>query len=415
MKILLLGLPVSYHMPSFFMSENLGLGYLASSLRQDGHEVEIFDAQLRYLDARQAIEQILSKDFDCLGITANHAHRDVLISTARQVKKHKKDVILVAGGYLPTLSTQPLLSACPEIDFVVRGEGESAAREVFRRVHQGEKWQDSPGVAYLHGSECVTNPLHPLVEDLDSLPFPARDAILQAPQGGQVKIVRVIGSRGCYHRCSFCCIHCFYSLSGGLAPRIRRPEKFVDELESVIALTGIKSFRFSDDDFIGPKKHQTRSHEIADEIISRKLGITFGIECRADEVEEEPLKHLKAAGLTSVFLGIESGVQRQLDTYNKRVTVEQNRRAIDLIRGCGIKLRSGFIMFDPYLTVPELMQNIEFINQTGIARETINLTPVAFITKVNLYHGVPLLKKLKEDGLLREKGTEVDYVWKSVV
>ena len=115
MKILLLGLPVSYHVPSFFMSENLGLGYLASSLRQDGHEVEIFDAQLRYLNARQAIEQILSKDFDCLGITANHAHRDVLISTARQVKKHKKDVILVAGGYLPTLSTQPFFRPAPSL------------------------------------------------------------------------------------------------------------------------------------------------------------------------------------------------------------------------------------------------------------------------------------------------------------
>ena len=410
MKILLLHPPVDYDLPPYFTSESIGLGYLASSLRLDGHEMEIFDAQLRCLKPGQAIEETLAKDFDCLGITASHEHQKVLLATVKAIRRQRKDALIVAGGYLPTLSTEPLLQACPELDFVVRGEGESAAREVFGRISRGEKWQDSPAVAYLNGKECVINPPPPLIEDLDTLPFPARDALLQSAVR---TTVRIAGSRGCYHRCSFCCIRSFYEISGGRAPRRRSPKNIVDEMETIVASAGAKEFRFIDDDFLGPEKYRGWVHEVADEIAGRKLGITFAIEARADEVEEETLKHLKSAGLTEVFLGIESGVQRQLDTYNKHVTVEQNRRAIDLIRGCGIKLRSGFIMFDPYLTVPELMQNVEFVNQTGIARETISITPVPFITKVNLFHGVPLVKKLREDGLLRENGMNVNYVFKN--
>ena len=410
MKILLLHPPVDYDLPLYFTSESLGLGYLASSLRPDGHEVEIFDAQLRCLKPRQAIEEILKKDFDCLGITASHEHQKVLVPVVRAVRRQRKDAILVAGGYLPTLSTEPLLAACPELDFVVRGEGESAAREVFGRISRGEKWQDSPGVAYRSDKDCIINPPPPLIEDMDTLPFPARDAL---EQSAERTTVRIAGSRGCYHRCSFCCIRSFYEISGGRAPRRRSPKNIVDEMEAIVSSVGAKEFRFIDDDFLGPEKHRGWVHEIADEIAGRKLGITFAIEARADEVEEETLKHLKSAGLTEIFLGIESGVQRQLDTYDKHVTVDQNRRAIDLIRSCGIKLRSGFIMFDPYVTVPEMMQNVEFVNQTGIAKETISITPVPFITRVHLYHGVPLVKKLMEDGLLRENGVNVDYVFKN--
>jgi len=91
----------------------------------------------------------------------------------------------------------------------------------------------------------------------------------------------------------------------------------VDEIESVVAGTGIREFGFVDDDFLGKgPKSKERAAIIAEEIIDRKLGITFSIEIRADEVDQEMLRRLKEAGLTRVLLGIESGVQRQLDTYN---------------------------------------------------------------------------------------------------
>jgi radical SAM superfamily enzyme YgiQ (UPF0313 family) len=409
MKILLVHPPVDYDMPAGYRTESLGLGYIAAVLRRDGHEVEVLDAILQCLKPRDAIRDILARDFDCLGITAAGPHRRTLVAIVRAVKKRKKGAIVVAGGYLPTLSTEHLLSACPELDFVVRGEGEAAASNVFGRIARGDDWHGAPGVAFLGGKTPVLNSLPPLIQDLDSLPFPARDAFDQALVPLSAGIA---SSRGCYHRCSFCCIQSFYALSGGHAPRFRSPGNVVDEIESVIASTGVKQFRFVDDDFLGPgAKTRERVAQIAEDIRARKLGITFTIECRADEVDEDLLKLLKEVGLTDVFLGVESGVQRQLDTYNKRITVEQNRQAIEIVRRSGVRLRSGFIMFDPYTTVAELQENMQFIREMGLEEEA-KAWPTPFVTKLVLHRGVPLVERLRADGLLREKGTDVDYVFK---
>lgn len=236
------------------------------------------------------------------------------------------------------LHSRKILLACPEFDFLVRGEGEITASEVFGRISRGEDWHDVPGIAYLNDGKPVLNPMPPLVEDLDSLPFPARDELAQMTP----KMPALIsGSRGCYHRCAFCSIHSFYGLHGGRAPRYRSPANILDEIEKVISQTGVREFVFSDDNFIGPGvKNRERVLRIIDEMKARKLDFTFTIECRVDEADEEILRMLKEVGLTRVFLGVESGVQRQLDTYNKKITVEQSRRAIELIRN----LESTFML-----------------------------------------------------------------------
>jgi radical SAM superfamily enzyme YgiQ (UPF0313 family) len=334
----------------------------------------------------------------------------MLINIVRAVRRRKKDVIVTAGGFLPTLCAEYLLPECPELDFVVRGEGEAVASDVFGRISRGEEWRDAPGVAFLKGKTPVLDQCPPVIKDLDSLPFPARDALSQAAFPPET--VAIASSRGCYHRCAFCCLNAFYSLSGGRVPRFRSPERVVDEMESAIAETGIRVFRFVDDDFIGPgPKTRERVVRLAEEIRSRKLGIDFRIECRADEVDEDILKLLKEAGLTDVFLGIESGVQCQLDRFNKRTTVGQNKRAIEIVRRIGLNLRTGFILLDPYSTVPELQENMQFIKEMRLEDEA-KKAPAPFVTKLELHRGVPLVEKLREDGLLREKGVDVDYVFK---
>ncbi len=410
MKILLVQPPVNYYLPLYFRAESLGLGYLASVLRRDGHDVTILDALLKGMTLAETVNDILRHDFDVLGITANHEQKQALYSLVRSVRRQRKDAVIVAGGYLPTLSTEPLLKECPGLDFVVVGEGEVAASDVFGRMARGENWRGVPGVAYLKDGAMVSNPCPPLIQDLDSLPFPARDAIKEC---GFPVTVRVAGTRGCYRRCSFCCIRGFYEVSGGHAPRHRTPENVLAEIKSVASETGLRDFRFIDDSLIGPnEKTRNWALEIAEGIKSLNMGITFAIECRVDEVNKDILLAMKDAGATQVFLGIESGIQRQLDTYWKRTTVEQNRKAIETVRECGLKLWSGFMMFDPYLTMPELTQNMEFVSQTGIAKEATSITHAPFLTKVHLYHGTPLVEQLRQEGLLIEKGTEVDYKFK---
>jgi len=408
-RILLLHPPVNYYMPPEYMVEPLGIEYIASTLRRDGHEVEIFDAHLQCLNLRQVIRELENREFDCLGISATAELRHALIAIARAVRKRRKDAIIAAGGYLPTLSAEQLLAACPELDFVVRGEGEQIARDVFGHIACGEEWHDAPGIGSLKGKTPILNPVPPLIQDLDALPFPSREGLMQAKVPTSAAVTT---SRGCYHRCSFCAIQSFYAVSAQRVPRFRSAENVVNEVESVIAEVGTRRFRFIDDDFMGPgPKIRERVIRIAEEIRSRKLGITFSIECRCDEVDEDLLKLLKEVGLTDVFLGVESGVQRQLDTYNKRVTVEQNKRAIETVRRLGFRFRAGFMMFDPYLTMAELEENMRFIREMGLEQQAKEAS-VPFVTKMIIHKGVPLYEKLREDGLLREKGLEVDYVFK---
>ena len=417
MKVLLLHTPIEYELVQEYTGDSLGLGYVAAVLRQDGHEVEILDALVRNLKPQEAIREVLAREFDCLGITANHYHKNVLISTVRQVRQEKRNGFIIVGGYLPTLSTADLLTTCREIDIAVLGEGESVISDLLGRLDHRGDWRSTPGIAYVREGMVVANPIPQPIKDLDTLPFPSRDGILQAPRNRPVKLVRVISSRGCYHRCSFCCIPSFYALSGSLAPRMRRAEKIVDEIEATMAETGMKSFRFSDDDFIGPSP-KTREHvaRLVEELSKRKLPITFDIECRADDVTEDILTQLKDVGMTGVYLGIESGVQSQLDRYNKHTTVEQNRRAIEMIRNLGLKLSTGFIAFEPYVTIGELAENIQFLNETGIADEVGRSSPGTVIhkalTRLAVFPGVPLITQMKADGLLIDNGMEIEYRFK---
>ena len=406
MKILLVHSPVDYRMPDAYRTESLGLGYIAAVLRRDGHDVEVFDAHVRCIDLRVTIGEALSRDFDCIGLTSSDAGKNGLISIAGAVRAGRKDALIIAGGYLASLNSTQLLQACPELDFIVRGEGEAVASDVLGRIDRGEAWRDAPGIAFVEGGEVILNPVPPLITDLDSLPFPARDALEQAVVRTPA---RIISSRGCYHNCSFCSVQSFYGLSGKRPPRFRSPESVVSEIEQVMADSGATDFTFSDDDLIGPgEKMRSRVTRLAEEIIKRGLKITFAAEFRADEVDPDVIGLLKEAGLTEVFIGVESGVQSQLDRYNKHVTVEQNKRAIEIARASGVKVRCGFIMFDPYTTVAEVQENMRFIREMGLDSDAkADFFPL--LTKLAVFRGTPLEKRLRDDGLLIERGLDIDY------
>ncbi|MDH7600872.1 MAG: radical SAM protein [Armatimonadota bacterium] len=401
MKVLLVHPPTRAEI-DVYRTESVGLGYIASALREDGHEVEIFDASVTRLSCRRAIDQVLERDFDCLGITAMHEQWRFVVQLAKAVRSERKKVLITVGGYLPTLAPQPLLRTCPELDFVVRGEGENVIREVLSRIERNQDWTNVAGVAYLSDGKVFMNELPRAHRDLDSLPFPARDVLIRHPW---LKRAPFSSSRGCFHRCAFCSINEFYALCGQRGRRDRSPANVVDEMEQVLSATGIDYFVFSDDDFIGPgEKCKMRAYAIADEILSRKLRIRFSFECRADEVDRDLFKRLMEAGLDAVFIGIESGSPTQLERFRKGTTVEQNRAAVETIRELGLKMDVGFIMFDPYVTLEELEENMSFVRDLRLSVPMIRL---------QLYPGLPVIDRIREDGLLIEKGLDLDYRFKN--
>lgn len=138
----------------------------------------------------------------------------------------------------------------------------------------------------------------------------------------------------------------------------------VDELEYLNKEFKYSMFKFVDDSFFGPGKDwKKRAIKIADEIIARKLNIRFRISARVNNVDRRVFIRLKQAGLYAVSVGVESGVQRALNTFQKGTTVAQNKVALQILNDLGIITLMGFIGFDPYTSLDEVEKNLKFLEK----------------------------------------------------
>lgn len=332
------------------------------------------------------------------------------VSRSRRKLRGERSFVIAAGGHTPSLAWQETLLACPELDVIVRGEGETTFLDLVERVLSGRSWEDTPGIALVRNGVPVCNTQRALLEDLDGLPPPAHDLLPAVlAQGGHAT---VYSSRGCYGNCSFCSIRAFYNVAPGPKWRAMSAEPVVDEIERLHRDYGACDFRFSDDNFVGPgRAGRERAFAIGQEMIRRGIRIPFVISARADNVDRELFALLKEAGLVQVFLGVEAGVQSMLDRFNKGVTVEQNRRAVSVIRELGIEPVIGFILFDQDTTVQELLDNLTFLKEIGLTQGGLN-SRLDVLNRLEVYPGTPVEQKLRAEGNLTGDFTAYDYRFK---
>lgn len=403
------------------VGENLGLGFLASLLRKRGISVEILDGSLSGWSIRKMAGEVRARDFKVLGVSlvlpslvkpGFQLIRAVTRSKSG-AKTRDRSFLVAVGGHTPSLAWRETLSACSEIDAVVRGEGELTFVELVEKVLGGRDWEDTSGIAFLRDGTPIANPPRDLIADLDELPPPDHDLLPQVlSRGGHATIY---SSRGCYGKCSFCSIRAFYEIGPGPKWRAMSPGAVVDEIERLHRDYGADEFRFSDDNFIGPgRAGKERGFEIGREIIRRGLKVRFMISARADNVDRDLLALLKEAGLRQVFLGVEAGVQTMLDRFNKGVTVEENRRAVSIIRELGIEPVIGFILFDPDTTTQELFDNLTFLKSIGLTEGGLN-SRLDVLNRLEVYPGTPAEQKLKLEGNLRGDFTDYRYRFRDPV
>src|SRR5262249_19296498 len=152
---------------------NLGLGYLAATLRQTGYDVRVLDIEL---PEEELVAQVTEAQPMLVGfslIFQFYIRRYASLMEA--LRREGIDAHFTMGGHYPTLSPQQTLTAAPEIDSIVRYEGEVTLLEIVRALQAGEDWRKLDGVVFRAGEEVVTNPPRALIHDLDSLPYPDRD------------------------------------------------------------------------------------------------------------------------------------------------------------------------------------------------------------------------------------------------
>lgn len=370
--------------------EHLGLGYLAATLRQAGFTVEILDAYFGGYSVRQTAREILKRQFRVLGISVFQAAARKTFKLLKYLRRGGLKAHITLGGHFPTLKDREIMDYAPEVDSIVRGEGEHTLLELVRALSDGGALSGILGLTYRQGSEIVRNDSRPLIRDLDSLPFPARDTLNVQKWGPRAMVA---ASRGCYAACSFCSIRSFYKSSAGPTWRGRSPENVVDEVEWLHKTYGVTSISFADDDFFGPgRAGKERARRIGEEILQRGLMIEFHISLRANDVEEELLAFLKSSGLRGVFLGLESGIQSDLDFYAKGVTVEDNVRALKVMRNLGLDVKVGFILLNPTSRFDEVIRNLEFLKEHDLR----NVVP----NELMVLAGTPVEQHLESQGSL---------------
>ena len=364
----------------------------------------IVPADMKKMSWRDIKQDILDYQPDFIGVTATTENRFQSFKLIKLAKKTLPKAMTILGGPHASMAAEDCLAHIPELDFVVRGEGEETVVELCRWQEEGkdlQKLDAISGISYRKGSEVMRNPARPLIKDLDGLPYPAFHLVsfeeynftFPVPGKGELPAVNIMSSRGCPFNCNFCAT----PINWGRNVRMRSPENVVDEIEGLIDKYGVKVIFFYDDTF---NVNTKRVERICDLIIERKLDIYWKCDVRIDLIDKSLLTKMKEAGLFHLSFGLEAGSERvRNQIIDKKVDVEDFHNLVRWCQELDIIPNVFFIYSHPTETWEEAQETIKIIEQYGDGIE-------ASIAILHIYPGTPLEETAKENGVL-----PLDFTW----
>lgn len=383
--------------------DNLGVGYLSSTLTEQGYESRVVDFRFgKY----EILANLKRRDPLVVGFSVIfEGYIDEFVELIRFLRRGGIVCHFTAGGYFASMRPEELFRLVPEIDSIVRYDGEETLSELVRSLSTGTEWRDILGIAFKENNRVVKTPLRHLQNDLDSIPYPSRPPL--AEYAFSRKFATIIAGRGCLHDCSFCNNRAFYSNPPGPLKRIRQPDLIVGEMEWLFNEKNCSIFLFQDDDF--PVKTTNGNRWIRDfcaALEHRNLNrkIIWKINCRPDEIEEKTFAAMKNHGLFLVFVGLEDGTDAGLMRLNKHMTVSESIKGIEILKRLGIAFDYGFMLFQPSTTFRSLRENLKFLRKICID----GYTPLSFL-KLMPYFETRVERELREQGRLRGKPGYLDY------
>ena len=356
----------------------IGLYYVGALLRENGHDVEILNAH-DLEESPEEVEGVLRRvGPGVVGFSVLHANRWGALDLARLAKRVVPGVQVVFGGVGATFLWEQLLAHTGVVDYVVRGEGERTFLELVGHLERGEDSlpEHIRGLAFQKHGRPFKTPDAPRIEDLDSLPNPAKYFTYQ----------HVAATRGCAMNCAFCGSPRFW----GRTVRAHSPEYFVQQL-ALLHRRGVRFFFFSDDTFTADR---TRVLDICRGILDRGLAITWFAIARVDHVDEEMLRWMRRAGCIQISYGVESGSPAIRKRLNKPLREEKIRKAFALTRRFGILPRAYFIYGCP----GETRETVE--ETLALLREIQPLAAIFYI--LDVFPGTALCEEMKRAGRLEE-------------
>jgi anaerobic magnesium-protoporphyrin IX monomethyl ester cyclase len=351
-----------YPMENFFyrnsrLTPPLGIAYIASVLREHGHNVKVLDMVPSDIKYNNLDRCLVPDPPDLIGLIASTPTIKYANRCADIIRTVIPEAKIVFGGPHPTLLPEETLEQSPNVDYILRGECEYSFLQLVEILENGNvaEIETIKGIG-IKKNNFVSNEIS-IINDLDSLPFPSFELFnintyseLHDPDR---KYLPMMSSRGCPYNCIFCNTPTIH----GRKFRPRSPKNVVDEMELLIKKYSVEHILFYDDTFTFDMK---RAEDICDEIIERGIRVSWRIRTRVDRVNQKLLYKLKNAGCSVISYGVETSSQKLLDTLRKNYTIEDVIKAFYITKKADIKILGYFVIGIPGETEKDVNKTIEF-------------------------------------------------------
>lgn len=393
---------------------HLGIRYVAAVLKEANFDPLIIDAHFEEINMEIALERVMQMDkIDLLGITTVQPLLSQVYELVKKIRTKHKNTHITLGGYGATFAYKKIFAENRDIDSVIVGEGEYSALELTQCLNENKSWKEIPGLAYYDQAKgnVVFNGMRELIPNLNDLPFPLR------AEKYPLRKANMSASRGCHGFCLYCSIIQFYKMHEGPKVRVRSPENVINEMEYLFREKQVNHFEFIDDNFTSTNKVEPGwTDKFAKLILERNLRISFGIQARADDVEEEKFLLLKKVGLKYVNIGIESDSPRVIKSFNLGTSREIHREAIRILYSLDIEPYIEFIIFEPLTEIKDIKMNLAFAREVGF-HNLVRQMPLTSTQHLVLYRELPIIKlyKNKKINMVEENDfTRYEFVYPEV-
>jgi len=334
----------------------LSLAYLAAALESNGIEVQVLDFlvnRYRPEKVRQKLEEYQPQLVGVTCVTLNYYLASEMLEVCKTVNP---DIVTVIGGPHASFTPGETLLEAPWIDIVVIGEGERTIVELVETVAGDGSLHDIAGIAFMDQGTLVKTDPRSLIDNIDSLPVPARHLIPLSRYRALGSPCTVITSRGCPYGCIFC--------SGrrmlGRKVRFRDPGLVVDEIAKIKQDYGFQQVNIVDDTFTVNHPH---AYQVCEEMLRRNLDMNWSAFARVDNMTDELAALMKRAGCNMVLFGVESADEGILKTIRKGLTPDDVRNGVRIATGAGIQVYCSFIIGLPGESQDTIQKSISFTNE----------------------------------------------------